>query len=121
MELQGQIISVLPTQRGTSKQGNEWALLPFVIETKDQYPKKVCFEVFGAEKVEAVQGFIKPGADVTVSFDLESREYNGRWYTSARAWKVLLDKATAEAMQEQRAAEQQIADNLFADDTESPF
>ncbi|MCC8153488.1 MAG: DUF3127 domain-containing protein [Tannerellaceae bacterium] len=86
MEITGKIIAVLPAQGGTSKTGNEWKKQEFVIETHEQYPKKVCFQIFGADKID--QAAIQPGEELTVFFDIESREYQGRWYTNINAWKV---------------------------------
>ncbi|MDD2436917.1 MAG: DUF3127 domain-containing protein [Massilibacteroides sp.] len=86
MEITGKIIAVLPAQGGTSKNGNEWKKQEYVLETFDQYPKKVCFQLFGADRIE--QAAIQLGEDVTVFFDIDSREYQGRWYTNINAWKV---------------------------------
>lgn len=86
MEVTGKIISVLPLQQGTSKAGNPWQSQSYVLETQEQYPRKVCFEVFGEQRIK--DNSCKIDDLVTVSFDLESREFNGRWYTSVRAWKV---------------------------------
>ncbi|MDR1982011.1 MAG: DUF3127 domain-containing protein [Tannerellaceae bacterium] len=86
MEVTGKIIAVLPVQGGISKAGNEWKKQEYVLETHDQYPKKVCFQLFGADRIE--QAAIQPGEDVTVSFDIDSREFNGRWFTSINAWKI---------------------------------
>ncbi len=86
MEIRGKIIAVLPVQGGTSKNGNEWKKQEYVLETFDQYPKKVCFQLFGADRIE--QAAIQLGEDVSVSFDIDSREYQGRWYTNINAWKV---------------------------------
>ena len=57
-----------------------------MIETHEQYPKKMCFDVFGEDRIK--QFAIQIGEEVTVSFDLDAREYQGRWYNSIRAWKV---------------------------------
>lgn len=87
MEIVGKVIQVLPLQTGTSsKTGNPWALQTFVIETQEQYPRRVCIELFGEDRVKANP--VAVDELVTVFFDLESREFNGRWYTSVRAWKV---------------------------------
>ena len=91
MEIKGKIIHVLPLQEGVSKAGNPWKKQEYVLETFDQYPKKVCFEFFG-DKVD--QNHAQIGDEVVLSFDLESREYNGRWFTSVRGWK--LEKASNE-------------------------
>ena len=78
MEITGKIIAVLPERGGVSQ---------------EQYPRKMCFDVFGADKI--AQFAIKIGDQLTVSFDIDAREYNGRWYNSIRAWKV--ERATAPA------------------------
>ena len=86
MEIVGKIIQVLPAQEGVGRNGNPWKVQPYVLETLDQYPRKVHFEVFGEDRIR-----MNPCAIdqlVTVSFDIESREFNGRWYTSIRAWKI---------------------------------
>lgn len=93
MEITGKIIAVLPEQSGTSKAGNEWKKQEYVLETHDQYPKKVCFQLFGADRI--AQANIQPGEEVTVSFDIESREWQGRWFTNINAWKV--DRPAAQA------------------------
>lgn len=92
MEIKGKIIHVLPLQEGVSKAGNPWKKQEYVLETNDQYPKKVCFDLFG-DKADQYRAEI--GDDVILSFDIESREYNGRWFTSIRGWK--LDKIAVEA------------------------
>ena len=87
MEVSGKIIQVLPEQGGVSKtSGKEWKLQAYVLETQEQYPKKVHFEVFGEDRIKANPCQLDD--IVTVSFDIESREFNGRWYTSIRAWKI---------------------------------
>lgn len=90
MEIKGKIIQALPEQGGTSKAGNAWRKREYVLETQETYPKKVCFNLFG-DRIDQYPMAI--GEEVTVSFDLESREYMGRWYTDVRAYKV--EKGTA--------------------------
>ena len=72
MEITGRIIAVLPVQGGISKNGNEWKKQEYVLETHDQYPKKVCFQIFGADRID--QAAIQPGEELTVSFDIDSRD-----------------------------------------------
>jgi len=91
MEISGKIIAVLPLATGEGKNGT-WRSQDYVLETADQYPKKVCFNFFG-DKIEQFPLAIDDV--VNVSFDIESREYNGRWFTSIRAWKA--DKNVAGA------------------------
>ena len=86
MEVVGKIIQVLPAQEGIGRNGNPWKVQPYVLETLDQYPRKVHFEVFGEERIK--QNPCDVDQLVTVSFDIESREFNGRWYTSIRAWRI---------------------------------
>ena len=87
MDITGKLIATCPQQGGTSKAGKEWKSQTFVLETQEQYPRKVAFELFGS-KLDEFGALCKEGANLTVSFDIESREFNGRWYTSIRAWKV---------------------------------
>ena len=95
MEVVGKIIQVLPEQGGVSKtSGKEWKLQAYVLETQEQYPKKVHFEVFGEDRIKA--NSCQLDDVVTVSFDIESREFNGRWYTSIRAWKIQQGVVTSE-------------------------
>lgn len=87
MEIQGKIIAVLPTKSGISAtSGNEWSLQTAVLETQDQYPKKLAFDVFGADRI--AQFNLQVGDIVTVSFDFDAHEYNGRWFNSVRAFNV---------------------------------
>ena len=86
MEVVGKIIQVLPIQEGVGRNGNPWKVQPYVLETLDQYPRKVHFEVFGEDRIK--QNPCDVDQLVTVSFDIESREFNGRWYTSIRAWRI---------------------------------
>ena len=85
MELQGKIIAVLPAREGTSARG-PWKSQEYVIETHDQYPKKMVFNVFGADRID--QFSIKTGEEIIVSFDIDAHEYNGRWFNNIRAWNI---------------------------------
>ncbi len=86
MEFEGKIIAVLEKRGGTSKAGNTWSCQEYVIENHDQYPKKMCFEVFGDEKIN--QFNIQAGEELKIHFDVDAREWNGRWFNSLRAWRV---------------------------------
>lgn len=85
MEVKGKIIAALPEVSGVSRSGNSWKKKEYVLETFDTYPRKVHFTCFGdnADKI-----MLQIGQVATISFDIESREYNGRWYTDIRAWKA---------------------------------
>ena len=80
----GKIIEVIPEKSGTSARG-EWRKQEYVIELPGDYPKQVCFMVWG-DRIDQFQ--IEEGQELTVHFDLESREYNGRWYTDVKAWRI---------------------------------
>jgi len=84
MELKGKVIQLLPMQSGMGKKG-PWKKQEFILETQAQYPKKVCLSAWG-DKID--QFGVAEGDMLNVFVDLESREYNGRWYTEARAWKI---------------------------------
>ena len=88
MELTGKIIIVQPERSGVSQRtGTEWKVQEYVLETiNEQFPRKMVFEVFGADRIANFN--IKAGDVMTVSFDIDAREYNGRWYNQIRAWKV---------------------------------
>jgi len=83
MQIKGTIIALLPLQIGQGKNG-EWKKQEFIIETSGQYPKKVCVTAWG-RLVDVVTNI---GSTVEVSFNLESREYNGRWYTEVKAFEI---------------------------------
>ena len=89
MQLTAKLVQVLPAQTGQGKNG-EWKKQDIVVETDGQYPKKVCVSVWG-DKLNHLK--LEPGEVLTIDFDVESREYNGKWYTDVKAWRV----ASAEA------------------------
>jgi len=85
MELTGKIVSQLQEVSGNSKSGNAWRKQEYILETGGQYPKKVCVAIWG-DKIDQFE--LKVGEQVTLGVDVESREYNGRWYTEVKAYKV---------------------------------
>ncbi|MCC5933123.1 MAG: DUF3127 domain-containing protein [Candidatus Cyclonatronum sp.] len=85
LEIKGTLQQILPVQSGQGRNG-PWQKQDFVIQTPGQYPKKVCFTMWG-EKANILQSF-SAGQELNVAFDVESREYNGKWYTDCKAWKV---------------------------------
>ena len=84
MEISGKVVSILPEQSGQGQKGG-WRKQEYIIETQDQYPKKVCVALWG-EKID--QYSLKEGEVVNAHVNVESREFNGRWYTDVKAWKV---------------------------------
>lgn len=86
MQLTAKLINVLPLQSGVGKNG-EWKKQDVIVETDGQYPKKICISIWG-DRINESQ--LQIGNMLTVDFDVESREFNGRWYTDVKAWKVEL-------------------------------
>ncbi|MFZ5429869.1 MAG: DUF3127 domain-containing protein [Bacteroidota bacterium] len=86
LNLKGKLVRILQVESGVSRAGNAWKKQDFVIETDDQYPKTVCFTLFN-DKVTLLAG-INPGEPLEVSFDVESREFNGKFYHNLNAWKI---------------------------------
>ena len=89
MEVKGKVIQLLTPVTGQGKNG-PWRKQEFVLETQSQYPKKVCLSMWG-DKIDQFK--VAAGDVVTASVELESREYNNRWYTEARAWKVVKESS----------------------------
>lgn len=88
MDLTGKIIAVLPASSGVSQRtGNSWMSQDYVIEVPGQYPKKCVFRVFGEDRIK--QFNIQMGEDLTVSFDIDAHEFNGRWFNDVRAFNVV--------------------------------
>ena len=85
MQVTAKLIQLLPLQTGTGKTGSAWKKQDIIVETNAQYPKKICISIWG-DKID--RSVLQEGALLTISFDVESREYNGRWYTDVKAWKV---------------------------------
>jgi hypothetical protein len=86
LELIGKIVQVLDLQTGTSPRG-DWKKQEFILETEEQYPRKICISLWG-ERVADIAGVQLNKEILTVSISLESREFNGRWYTDVRGWKI---------------------------------
>lgn len=87
MEISGKVIYVSDIERGVSQRtGNTWESLSFVVETNDRYPQKAALKLFGQDRI--AKNPVKLGDEVNVSFDINAREYNGRWFNSLDAWNV---------------------------------
>jgi len=81
MEIQGTITHILDTRTGSGQKG-DWTVYSYVLETPGQYPKSIAFEVFNTDHG------LQLGDTITAQVNIESREYNGRWYTAVKAYKV---------------------------------
>lgn len=103
-DIYGKIIAVLPTRSGTSARGTQWSSQTAVIETQEQYPKKLAFDVLG-DKINEFN--LQVGEFATVSYDIDAREFNGRWFNNVHAWQVV--KAQPGGVPPQQPAPQQPA------------
>ena len=92
MQLKAKLVEILPLQTGKGKNG-EWRKQDIVVETQEKYPKKVCVSIWG-DKLEGVA--LKPQELYDISFDIESREFNGKWYTDVKAWKTTPESSANE-------------------------
>ena len=87
MEIEGRLIQKLGIQSGKSARG-DWAKQEFVIEFQEgNFPSKACFSVWGTDKVKDLEKY-QPGDQIKVAFNVSSREFNGKWYTDLRAWRI---------------------------------
>jgi hypothetical protein len=96
MILEGKVIKCLGIKEGTSQAGREWKLASYLIDTttNEQYPRQVVVEVFGEDRINELS--IIPDEQVKLNVDAESREFNGKWYTSVRAWGRAEDNTDAQ-------------------------
>ena len=85
LTIEGKLINVLEPQEGTSVKG-QWKKQDFIIETTDQYPKKVCVSAWNDKTEELAK--LKIGQTIKASINIESREYNSKWYTDVKVWKL---------------------------------
>jgi hypothetical protein len=85
MEINGLVYKILPVQSGTSARG-EWQKREIIVEMPDDFNRKVCVTFFGDKAADAAN--LREGDKVSISINIESREYNGRWYTNVNAWRI---------------------------------
>jgi hypothetical protein len=112
MEILGKLIVLLDTSTGIGANG-PWKKKMFVVETKEKYPKKIAFTAWN-EQADIAEN-LAAGAEIKISFSLESREYNGKWYTDVKAWKIETIQRTADGEQPHSSAQQASA---ISDDAE---
>ncbi len=94
MEINGLVYKILPVQSGTSARG-EWQKREIIVEMPDDFNRKVCVTFFGDKAADAAN--LREGDKVSISINIESREYNGRWYTNVNAWRINPTAAAAPA------------------------
>lgn len=119
MEFSGKLTEILPEQTGQGKNGT-WKKISFILETQDQYPKKACFDAW-TDKVDQIKS-TAIGSVLTVGFDIESREFNGKWYTNLKAWKIDMQKPGQNAaLPSSLPGEMDIASSQFTEQDDLPF
>ena len=92
MDLTGKIIAIMEARGGvSSRTGNPWMTQEYVLEVPGQYPRKMLFNIFGEDRIK--QFNIQAGEEVTVQFDIDAREFNGRWYNDIRAYNIIRGQA----------------------------
>ena len=102
MELTGKIIAVMEPRGGVSaRTGNQWMTQEYVLEVPGQYPKRCLFNIFGEDRIK--QFNIQQGEDLTIQFDIDAREYNGRWFNDIRAYNVIRGQVQPAAGMQQAA------------------
>lgn len=114
MNLQVTIIEIPAALTGISKKGNQWLVQEFIAEYgNERYQRKVCFQLYGEEKAELIKPF-KVGDTISVDFDIESNEFNGKWFSKCNAWRLsaLNSSGDANTNQEQESASETQENNL---------
>jgi hypothetical protein len=101
LAITGKLVKTLDIESGTSKAGKEWKKQSFVIDTGAQYNPEICFSLFGDDKLALIEGIL-PGTEIEVSFNLTSREYNGKYYHNIDAWRI--NRAAAAVVENQAPA-----------------
>lgn len=117
LEIIGKVISILPEQTGSSARG-PWKKGGFVIETEGNFPKKVCCTVWG-DLLNQVNS-LRQGEMIKASIDLESREYNERWYSDIRAWRIENAAAGSSAGGQQGGSQGQTASSYAPSGNQAP-
>ena len=84
MEITGKITNILPVQTGVGKAGNEWKKQEIIIQTEESYPKTICITLWGS----TIDDNIKQEDKIKALIDIESREFNSKWYTTVKARKI---------------------------------
>lgn len=122
LDIKCKLVNKLQVQKGSSARG-PWSKQEFIVETQESYPRKICMNVWGDDKVAELEGF-NPGESLVVSVNIESREFNGRWYTDVRAWRIQKDMPSREEGFQQAPATDpfmEVSDDSSADEGDLPF
>lgn len=105
MEITGAVKAIMPVQTGVSqKTGNSWASMEFVLETQEQYPKHCVMRIFGQDKINSFN--LQLGEVITACFDIDSHEYNGRWFNDVSCFSIKRNGQTVPVIQQQQGYQQ---------------
>jgi len=120
MDLTGKIIAIMEAQSGVSQRtGNSWMSQDYVIEVPGQFPRRMVFRIFGEDRIK--QFSIQPDEEVTVQFDIDAHEYNGRWFNDVRAFNIIRGGQNAGTVPAATAFTQQPAAPAGAAQPAAPF
>ncbi len=123
IDIKCKLVSKLSVQSGNSARG-EWSKQDFIVETIETYPRKICMNVWGGDKIAELTAY-NEGDELNISVNIESREFNGRWYTEVRAWRVQKESAQTPANQPSTAPEtdpfMNVGDSAADEDGDLPF
>lgn len=119
MELRGIIVKDLGERSGVSASGKSWKAKEYILEFLDGFTRHMQFEVFGEDRINNFN--ICEGEQLTVYFDIDSREYKGRWYNTIRAWKVERNAVEAPPQMPTSPIAMPETDFVFHSDNVVPF
>ena len=120
LSVKGTIKQKLEVEQGTSKAGKEWKSQSFVVNTGSQYNPDICFKLFGEDKIQLITN-LNDGEEVEVAFNLSSREWNGKWFTSADAWKIDKVDGSSESTETVDDSEVPVFENNQTEEDDLPF
>ena len=117
MEIKGKVLQKLPIEQGTGKNGKDWKKQFVIIETQETYPKKICL-CFWGDKIDLISN-VYVGAILTAHINIESREFNGKWFTEVQCWKLEMEASQSPKMEQAAASSDfitDLGDEQFEDD-----
>lgn len=84
LQIKGTVEQILEEKSGESKNG-PWRKRDFILKTEGEYSKQICITQWG-DNIDKAD--VQKGDDIVAHIDIQSREYNGNWYTDVKAWKI---------------------------------
>ena len=120
LSIKGTLKKKLDIEQGTSKSGNEWKSQSFILNTGEQYNPDICFKLFGDEKIKMIES-LNEGEEISVMFNLYSREWNNKWYTSADAWKIEKSDSNSQDFEIIDESEIPVFENNQTEEDDLPF